>query len=337
MSRIKQIYTMIMERSEKGDIFFAPILMQFAAHHIGRTYKDYYLDHKVLVDANLACMKDFGMDATGLISDPYREASAYGMQFTCSEESVPHPKGALVKTAEDIFNLPDPDIHAAPRTRDRIKGTALLRSEVGSDTPVIGWVEGPLAEACDLVGVEQMLLNLAADSDFSFQMLKKMMPTAKVFALAQIEAGADIIGVGDAICSQISPKMYADYVKPLHDELFNFIQGYDTMVKLHICGNIKHLLPHLAELKPDIIDLDWMVDMNYAYQALGPQIIRAGNIDPVVVIEAGSSKMVFDETSSLVKKEQGRPFILSGGCEITPLTPAKNVTAMKEATRVTSA
>lgn len=328
---------MIMERSDKGDIFFAPILMQFAAHHIGRTYKDFYMDHKVLVDANIACMKDFGVGAPGLISDPYRETSAYGLQFTYPQESVPHPQGALVKTGEDISNLPDPDIHTAPRTRDRIKGTALLRRKVGKDMPVIGWVEGPLAEACDLVGVEQMLFNLAGDPDFSFQMLKKMMPTAKAFALAQIEAGADIIGVGDAICSQISPKMYADYVKPLHDELFRFIQGHDAMVKLHICGNINHLLPHLAELKPDIIDLDWMVDMDHAFQVLGAGIIRSGNLDPAAVIESQSSLMVFDTASRLVKAEQGRPFILSGGCEITPLTPANNLKAMKKAARVTSA
>jgi hypothetical protein len=44
--------------------------MQFAAHYIGLTYRDFYLDHKNLVAANIACMETFGMDAVGLISDP---------------------------------------------------------------------------------------------------------------------------------------------------------------------------------------------------------------------------------------------------------------------------
>jgi len=333
MNRRRQIFDRVMERSEQGDIFFSPILMQFAAHYIGRTYKEFYLDHEVLVKANLACRSEFDLDTVGLISDPYREASAYGLSFSFPEESVPRPHGSLIQTLEDVFNLKDPDVHYATRTCDRIKGTKLLRGAVGKDTPIIGWIEGPLAEACALVGVSDMLLKLVSDSEFSHQILQKMMPTAKSFALAQIEAGADIIGVGDAICSQISPKMYAEYIKPLHSEIFSFIQAHDTMVKLHICGNITHLLLHLAELKPDIIDLDWMVDMDLAYQVFGSEIIRSGNIDPASVIETQPSEMVHHTTCCLVKAEQGRPFILSGGCEITPLTPMKNLTAMRKAAR----
>jgi uroporphyrinogen decarboxylase len=334
MSQRKEIFHIITERSEQGDIFFAPILMQFAAHYIGRTYKDFYLDHKVLADANLACMRDFGMDAVGLISDPYREAAAYGLTLGYSDESVPHPQTPLIERIKDIFDLPNPDIFKAARTRDRIDGTEYLRRSVDKKTPVIGWIEGPLAEACALVGIEQMLLKLVCDPDFSRQVLQKMMPTAKAFALAQIEAGADVIGVGDAICSQISPRMYSEYVKPLHEDLFRFIQKQDTMVKLHICGNITHLLYHLAELTPDIIDLDWMVDMEDAYKILGPGIIRCGNIDPVAVIETQSSEKVFDTTRALIRAEQGRPFILSGGCEITPLTPIENLKVMKAAAQV---
>lgn len=330
MSRCKDIFNTIMERSERGDMFFVPILMQFAAHYIGRTYKEFYLDHKVLIEANLACMKHFGMDAVGLISDPYRETSAYGMDFSFPDESVPRPQAPLIKTTEDILGLSDPDVYNAGRTRDRIEGVHGLRQAVGKDMPVIGWVEGPLAEACDLVGVQEMMLKMVEDPDFCCRILQKMMPTAKAFALAQIEAGADIIGVGDAICSQISPQMYAESVKPLHNEIFRFIQGHGAMVKLHICGDIVHLLPHLAEIAPDIIDLDWMVDMDRAYQVLGPGIIRSGNIDPAAVIESQSFKMVFDTVNRQVIKEQGRPFILSGGCEITPLTPIENLMAMKE-------
>lgn len=325
-----------MDRSEKGDIFFSPILMQFAAHHIGKTYKDFYLDHTVLVQANLACRRDFGMDAVGLISDPYRETSAYGAELICPDESVPHPLRPLVVSLEEIATLPDPDVHVAVRTRDRIDATRALRKALGRDTPIIGWIEGPLAQACDLFGVQGMLIKLASDPGFSGQMLRKMMPTAKAFAMAQIEAGADIIGVGDAICSQISPKMYEAYIKPLHDEIFCFIQARDTMVKLHICGDITHLLPHIAELNPDIADLDWMVDMESAHQILGSEIIRCGNLDPVAIIERLSADAVFDKARRLAVSEQGYPFILSGGCEITPLTPKENLMAMKTAARLPS-
>ena len=65
---------MVERRSAAGNPFFRPILMQFAAHHVGKTYRDFYLDKQVLVEANVACMHEFGCDAVGLISDPMREA-----------------------------------------------------------------------------------------------------------------------------------------------------------------------------------------------------------------------------------------------------------------------
>ncbi len=109
--------------------------------------------------------------------------------------------------------------------------------------------------------------------------------TAKDFARAQVEAGCDIIGVGDAICSQVSTENYQEFVKEKHRELFSYIQSLGARVKLHICGDITHLLDDLREVNPDIVDIDWMVDMENAYQKLGPKIIRCGNLDPVSVIQ----------------------------------------------------
>ncbi len=326
-------FNTVVNKSEQGDVFFRPILMQFAAHQIGASYRDFYTDHEILVEANLVCMERFGMDAVGLISDPTREAEAFGARFDYLEEGVPRCTHYPVQTTADIEALPEPDVRASPRTADRIAGARLFRERLDESVPVIGWIEGPLAEACDLVGVSDMLMKLAMERDFSQALLAKVMPTAKAFAQAQIEAGCDIIGIGDAICSQISPRMYKTFVKPLHAELIDFIQGEGALVKIHICGDITHLLPDLRELKPDIVDLDWMVDMEHAYEVLGPAIIRGGNLDPAGVIEQLSAEEVAARTRTLVAKERGRPFILAGGCEITPLTPPENLLAMREASR----
>ncbi|MGB3713577.1 MAG: uroporphyrinogen decarboxylase family protein [Candidatus Promineifilaceae bacterium] len=333
MTRQTEFLNRVKERSADGDVFFRPILMQFAAHHIGVSYRDFYLDHKNLVAANIACMDAFGMDAVGLISDPMREAEAFGAHCEYHAETVPYCADLPVKTMADVLALPAPDVTTARRTQDRIAGARLFRRRLGDGVPVIGWIEGPLAEACDLVGVMGMMMKLARDPEFSQRLLARLVPTAKAFALAQIEAGCDIIGMGDAICSQISPKMYTDQVKEHHREIIDFIHDQGAMVKVHICGNITHLLPHLRELGPDIVDLDWMVDMDQAYKTLGPDIIRAGNLDPAGVVEQMTAEEVYDRTRALVKSERGRPFILSGGCEITPLTSPENLMAMREASR----
>ncbi len=199
------------------------------------------------------------------------------------------------------------------------------------DIPVIGWIEGPLAESCDLAGVNEVLLKIFMEPDFVMSLMEKTLITAKDFARAQIEAGCRIIGVGDAICSQISVDNYRDLVKGLHRELFSFIQDHGAKVKLHICGNISHLLEDLGELKPDIVDVDWMVDMDHASDVLGPEIVRCGNLDPVSVIQNKDPERILEQSKALCLKEKGRKFILSGGCEITVSTPAPHLKAMREA------
>jgi len=227
--------------------------------------------------------------------------------------------------------LKNPDVYKSERTMDRINGARLLSKEVGSEVPVIGWVEGHLAEACDLAGVNEMLMKITLEPDFVKRLIDKVNATAKTFAKAQIEAGCDIIGIGDAICSQISTENYQEFVKEKHRELFDFIHDEGARIKLHICGNITHLLGDIRELKPDIVDIDHMVDMEKAFELLGHEIVRCGNLDPVSVIQQQEASAVTERVRSLCEKEKGRRFVISGGCEITVNTPVENLRAMRDA------
>lgn len=310
---------------------FHPILMHFAARHSGFSYGRFASDFRALVESNLRCREDFGMDAVGLISDPYRETSAFGARVTFPEEAVPRCMEILVRSREDIDLLKNPDVYQEPRTLDRIRAGEALRKHLGPAVPIIGWIEGPLAESCDLAGVNEVLLKLIMEPDFVHRLMDRTMVTARDFARAQVEAGCDIIGVGDAICSQVSADNYRDFVKDRHRELFAYIQSLGARVKLHICGNISHLLEDLRDTGPDIVDIDWMVDMDEAHEKLGNRIIRCGNLDPVSVIQDKDPAVIGEETARLCKKEATRPFILSGGCEVTVNTPPEHLRVMREA------
>jgi len=308
---------------------FRPILMHFAARFSNHTYAEFASDYRILVESNLKAMEYFDMDMVGLISDPYRETSAFGAKITFPAEAVPVCEAPIIQTYEDVKSLKNPDVYQNFRTRDRIDGAAYFQKLLNGKVPVIGWIEGPLAEACDLSGVSYMLMQLMMDPDYSNAVLDKCIVTAKDFARAQIEAGCDIIGIGDAICSQIDRDTYDLYVKDRHREIIEYIHDRGARVKLHICGNITHLLPSIKEVGMDILDLDWQVDMDYAYEIVGPEVVRCGNIDPVL-IQNKSKDVVVALTQNLLQKESGRKHILSAGCEITVNTPVENLLAMRK-------
>ena len=318
------------KHAEEGYIQFSPLLMHFAARFAGKTYAEFASDQRVLVEANLKCLDYFDLDSVGLISDPYRETSAFGARIEYVTEGVPRCAEPIISTIDDVNALKNPDLHTTGRTLDRIIATRGLYKATGGRVSIIGWIEGPLAEACNLTGVSEMLLQLMIDPDFTRKLLEKTTITAKEFAKAQIEEGCNIIGMGDAICSQISSDDYKTYVKHLHIEIIDYIHSLGANVKLHICGDIRHLLSDIKDISPDIVDVDWMVDMDMAHDILGENILRCGNIDPVFI--QNNDKMVITEkVRQLIEKEKGRGFILSGGCEITVDTPHVNLLAMRNA------
>ncbi len=330
MNKTEQFHHLQQKGALSDKVLFRPILMYFAANFIGKTYGEFASDYNVLVEANMRCMDEFGLDLLGLISDPYRETSAFGAKIKYIPDGVPRCLNYVVHNAEDVKNLKNPDVYEEERTFDRIKAGEVLSKKTQGNIPIIGWIEGPLAEACDLAGVENMMMQLMIDPDFANRLMDKCMITAKDFAKAQIEAGCEIIGMGDAVCSQIDVETYNLFVKERHKELISYIQDLGGKIKLHICGDTTHLLPAYKDLNLDILDLDWQVDVEHAREMLGDEVILAGNINPVLVQDKSRDE-VFQLSKDLVEKHGDHRFILSAGCEITVLTPPENLKAMREA------
>lgn len=326
----KELFNRLVNGQPVERTLFRPILMHFAARLAGKSYGEFASDYRVLVESNILAMEAIDADMVGLISDPYRETAAFGANISFPAEAVPKCDEIIVNSIEDVKALKNPDVYKNPRTLDRIKGAELFQKELKGEVPVIGWIEGPLAESCDLAGVGSMLLYLMVDPDLSNRLMDKCVKTAKDFARAQINAGCDIIGMGDAICSQIDMDTYNRFVKERQREIIDFIHEKGARVKLHICGNILHLLPSLADLPIDILDVDHPVDLQEAYEILGDHIIRCGNIDPLFVRDKTSHE-VLTACEEILQIETGRKFILSAGCEICVDTPLKNLQAMRGA------
>jgi MtaA/CmuA family methyltransferase len=303
-----------------------PIFMSWAAHFIGRTYRDYYLDGDVLVEAQLAVAKAFNLDQVSAISDPWREASAYGMEFDYPDNGVGRPRRVLIQNPQDIARIRPFDIENAERPKQRVESVRKMAKAVGRTHSVLGWAEGPLAVYADLRGVESMFLDLIDTPQRYLGAAEIIIENQIRFARAQIAAGADMIGVGDSVASLISPKMYQDYVLPFEKRLFDAIHEAGAAVKLHVCGDIRRSIHLMTRTGCDIIDIDWMVPVDESRRLVGPDVTLAGNFDPSAVLLQGSPQDVADAARRCIEMG-GRRFILQPGCEVPPGTPEQNLRA----------
>jgi len=305
-----------------------PILMQFAAEYIGSNYAEFASDYRVLVRANEQCAKDFGIDQLSCISDPYRETQGFGSEITYQKDSAPRSTHPLAET-KDLSVLLHPEPLESERMLDRIRAAETYKQHFGDEYSILGWVEGPAAEAADLRDVINFLMDVMDDEPFACELMDVCLDAGIEFALAQVRAGADTIGIGDAIASQVSPQTYESIILPREKRLVDAIRDAGAYVKLHICGNITHLLDGIAELNADIVDVDHMVDISTVRRKLGDKVAISGNIDPAAGVRSGTPESI-RQTMLDAYQQAGNPFMVNAGCEIPPGTPPENLKALCE-------
>jgi len=303
-----------------------PIFMAWSANYIGRNYRDYYLDGDVLVQSQAAVVRAFNLDQISTISDPWREASGYGMEFDYPADGVGIPKEHLIKDPEDLTKIKPLDVEACDRMKQRVRSVAKMAAEFGETHSVLGWVEGPMAEYADLRGVSETMMDLIDKPEAFMEAGEMIVQNATAFAAAQIQAGADMVGVGDAAASLIGPELYQQYVLPLEKKLVDGIHKAGGSAKLHICGNITDIIKYMAQSGADIIDVDWMVSLEQARRDVGPDITLCGNFDPAGVLLRGTPEEVAQAARECLQAG-GKRFILMPGCEVPPSTPEENIRA----------
>lgn len=307
------------------------IVMMFAAKEINVSYSEYATDYKKLVEGNITCADKFGIDCVCAVSDPMREASAFGADIIYPTNGVPTCKNHLLSGTPDLKRLIDFNVFKSPRTLDRILAIELFHHKVRNKYPIIGWVEGVLAESCDLRGINNLMLDLAMGEDYLSELFDIVFRKACEFSKAQIDAGANIIGIGNAAASLIGPMLYEKYALEYDKRLIDYIKSLGAKTKLHICGNITPLLPLLKTLGADILDIDSMVDFTLAVETFRNTCTSVnGNLEPVGAFLYGDTASIYELTRQLVKKCDVDT-IISAGCEIPRDTPPENMLSMNRA------
>jgi MtaA/CmuA family methyltransferase len=302
------------------------LMMQFGAHFVCKPLSAYYQDYRVLCEANFAVQEAFGIDLLQAISDPYREAADAGLTVIFPDDSLLLAPEPLIKEPTDLARLRFPRPEDGPRMTDRLNAVRLFSERADGQIPVMGWVEGPLAEAANIRGVGQMMTDLIDRPEWVRELLEVCVETEIAFAVAQIEAGADIVGLGDAIASQISPRAYREFALPYERRVFAAVRERGAIPRLHICGDTNRILSDMAQSGAAIIDLDWPVDMAKAAELFGECAVPCGQHDPVAVMLRGDGDSVAAAVEASLRA--GGPRCISmAGCEIPDGTPHENLRA----------
>jgi uroporphyrinogen decarboxylase len=299
--------------------------MRWAALYNNVKYSDFCRIPKVKCNAMIRCAEDFGIDWVTVMSDPWAEASAFGIIVEYPDNSLPVDKGGHMPDARSASRLRSYDPLASMRCSNRIEEIRLFREKVGGELFIVGWVEGPVAEYVDLRKASEASVDFLMEPEFVAEAVDIIVESAKRFITLQAEAGADCIGIGDAFCSQIGPELYNRFAFEGQKKLVDHIHRCGAVAKLHICGDTSSILPDMIKTGADIIDIDHLVPSMAPYVSLlaGRQVF-CGKSDPVTVICSGDEKIIAGSVQKDHLESEGHS-IVSAGCEITPETSVTNM------------
>lgn len=305
-----------------------PITMMFAADQIGAKYLAYTTDYRVLAEAQMRTAAEFDFDHVSAISET-REAPDCGAAVEYFEDqpaSIVEAR-ALLADRKALAHLKVPDPVGGGRMHDRVKAVALLKQRVGRAKIVEGWMEGPCGGAADLRGINALMTDFYDDPVFVRDLFEFVYQVGMRFARAQVEAGADVIGIGDPAASLVGPQLYREFVWPYEKKMVEGLHTLGARARLHICGNTRRILSDMGRLGCDYVDVDSLAPMEEAREQMGSAQVLLGNLDPVRDLRNGTPQSVYAAVAEC-HRHAGPQYLVGAGCEIPRDTPAANVRAM---------
>ena len=310
-----------------------PVIMMFAATHLGIPFIEYTRDGGKMALAQIKLVQDFGIDCLLTCSDPAREVIDIAGEgsiewYEDQGPAIREERAALLdKSRLQRFRIPDP--RGGGRMHDRIKGIEAMHRELGGEVSIVGWVEGPLALAAELRGLTRSMTDLIDDPVFMQDLLDFTAEVAVAYAEAQIQAGADTIGMSDAAASMMGPRFYRDFLFPRQLRVVSSIRQAhpSVIVRLHMCGNTDGLISQMRQLPVQIFELDSPTNLAAARACLGPDPVILGNVSTITDMLEGNPDQVY-QACRRCHEICGRFHIVGTGCEVPPATPAANLHAM---------
>ena len=342
-----------------------PYMGNYGAALVGVPIDEYCASATTMANAQIAAQELVGHDMLVAQSDGYYMAEALGMKTRRRENTTPAPVAWPITDLRQIDSLKVPDPRRDGRMPVYLEAIRLLREAAGNELAVRACGTGAFSLAGHMLGPDAFVTALALleiePDPVAERRLRHLMEITTVtttrFALAAIEAGADVVMNGDSLASldMISPAMYERWAWPSERDFFSQVRpaadARGVLTLLHICGGTTPILPLMVRTRAHILELDWKVGLETA-RAIADDEARSrgsgvtappalmGNLDPSAVLLQGTVDEVRGTAIAAIEAgararhgdgDRGTGLLLGSGCEVAPLTPLPNMQAMVEA------
>ena len=280
----------------------------------------------LVVEITLQPVRRYGVDAAIFFSDIVLPLKAVGVDLEI-KPGVGPVVASPVRAAGDLAAVRPVEPSDVAYVTDSVKQ---LVGELGT-TPLIGFAGAPFTVASyvieggpsrDFAATKQLMHEAPEAWERLLALLAK---ATSAYLNGQIAAGAACVQLFDSWVGALSPDDYREFVLP-HTRAV--IQGLTAGVPvIHFGTGTAGLLPLMRDAGGDVIGLDWRVDLDAGWRAVGDGVGVQGNLDPVALL--AHPARFEPAVRSILRRAGGRPgHIFNLGHGILPSTPVEHVKAL---------
>ena len=252
------------------------------------------------------------------------ESEAMGAKVNMGNDFYePHVCEYAIDTVDDWQKLSDMDLNAG-RSKVVLDAIKLLKAKTDS-VPIVGNVVGPISTASSIMEPVIFYKQLHKKPEAAHAYMEFVTQNIIKFALAQIEAGADVIAIADPSGTGeiLGPKLFEAYTVKYLNMLVDAIHTKCPNVIVHICGRMANVYPQVRQVHAEAISFDSLVDIRNAGENL-PGRNLMGNVS-TYALEYGTE----DKVSAITKKcINDGVCIVSPACGLGMTSPLANIQAM---------
>ncbi len=211
----------------------------------------------------------------------------------------------------------------------------------GREKFIIGSCQCSIFEtAWYLHGMEDTLLDMAADEDYANALFDKITRFPLQAGLRLIGCGVDMVWLGDDIAEQrnmlLSPAMWRKYFKGRYGEMFAAFKRQNPKVALayHSCGNCEAILDDLIEVGLEVLNpiQPLAMDPYYIKKRYGDKLTLFGAVDVQRLLPYGTPAQIrktVEEYREALGQSGG--YILSPAHHLQSDTSLENIQAFYQA------
>ncbi len=211
------------------------------------------------------------------------EAMGLGLSFVKGRGPV---LSNPVRSRSDVANLPSYD--AAVDTKFLPDAIRMLVRDHGDRIPVLGFAGAPYTLACYAIEggtarhwgrTKAFMMN---DPEGWDQLMTRLADGVADLLIAQIEAGASLVQVFDTWAGDLMPDQYRRFAAPYTKRVIDRVKRPGVPV-VHFMNGLAGKLDDVAAMEPDVISVDWRLDLREVRARLGDEVVLQGNLDPCTI------------------------------------------------------